>query len=539
MPLRLETLNSLKLLNIRLLALAAGLLSTVSAQAADPIGSAITISNIVTAEFENDKRRLGTGDDVHQNELIEVGVDSLGELKFRDETKLALGAGSRVVLDKYVYDPDKTSGSIIMNLVKGTFRFITGIAAKPTYLIKTPHASISVRGTIFDVYVEDSGASWLLLIEGAVRVCNDSGRCRTLDEPGKLIRIDEDGKVHKPAPWKELRQEMPRKQRIKFADVDTPFPFVRRAPSFAPAPDFTDEVVTGVVIPPVIRWPSHPRWTPPTRWPNGGDPPRGNGHGPGMPWPGQNPYPGNTDSGGKNPGMPWPGHNPYPGNTDSGGKNPGTPWPGRNPYPGKDPVGGKNPDSGSTTTGIPGKGGNGQPPDIKKQTNRDRVIEAYRRRWEQTKAKNGNVKNGNTRIGNSKNGDTKIGSTKPDELKSRFLKHRNEKLKSSSTLDKIKKQKAFSHRKIIKTREGKATTSKERLQKATKFRADKATRKHSAKSKVTRERIVKPRSVKPKSISSSRSKPRTFKSHTPKSFSSKQPAAKFSSPKSFGGFRRR
>ena len=405
-----------------------------------------------------------------------------------------------------------------------------------------------MRGTIFDVFVEETGASWLLLIEGAVRVCNDSGRCRTLDEPGKLIRIDEDGKVHKPAPWKELRQEMPRKQRIKFADVDKPFPFVRRAPSFAPAPDFTEEVVTGIVIPPVIRWPRHPRWTPPTRYPNGGDPPRGDGHGPGMPWPGQNPYPGNTDSGGKNPGTPWPGHNPYPGNTESGGKNPGTPWPGRNPYPGKDPIGGKNPESGSTTTGIPGKGGNGLPPDVKKPTNRDRVIEAYRRRWEQTKAKaearngnlkNGTLKNGNSKIGSNKIGDTRIGNNKTESVKNRFLKLRNEKHKSSSTLDKIKKHKAFSDRKNIRPRDGKAKASKNYLHKATKFKADKVTRKHSIKPRVVRERIVKPRSVKPKSFTASRSKPRTFKTQAPKSFSFKKPAAKFSAPKSFGGFRRR
>jgi hypothetical protein len=268
-----------------------------AAWAADPIGSAIAVTNVVTAEIAKDKRRLATGDDVHQNELIEVGEESLGELKFRDDTKLALGAGSRVVLDKYVYDPDKTSGSIIMNLVKGTFRFITGVAAKPTYLIKTPHASISVRGTMFDVYVREDGAAWLLLIEGSLKVCNDRGQCSVLDEPGKLVRIDDEGNIGKPTPWKSL----PGKRRIKFDDS---FPFVSRPPRIADVPDFTEEIVNVGVIPPIIFWPRHPRW--PHR------PPTDGGHG------GKNPSDGKNPTGGK-----YPPGGPMPGTKDPGPKGHG------------------------------------------------------------------------------------------------------------------------------------------------------------------------------------------------------------------------
>lgn len=274
-----------------------------SAMAADPIGSAIAVTNVVTAEIAKDKRRLTTGDDVHQNELIEVGEESLGELKFRDDTKLALGAGSRVVLDKYVYDPDKTSGSIIMNLVKGTFRFITGVAAKPTYLIKTPHASISVRGTMFDVYVREDGAAWLLLIEGSLKACNDRGQCSVLDEPGKLIRIDDEGNIGKPTPWKSL----PGKRHIKF---DNSFPFVARPPRVAEVPDFTEEIINVGVIPPITFWPRHPRW--PHR------PPGDGGHG------GKNPTDGKDPTGGKNPtDGKHPTGNPMPGTKDPGGKGAG------------------------------------------------------------------------------------------------------------------------------------------------------------------------------------------------------------------------
>jgi hypothetical protein len=61
-------------------ALVSALLPVCAAGAADDIGAAITVNNVVTAELDRDKRRLAEGDAVRQNELIEVGEDSLGEL---------------------------------------------------------------------------------------------------------------------------------------------------------------------------------------------------------------------------------------------------------------------------------------------------------------------------------------------------------------------------------------------------------------------------------------------------------------------------
>ncbi len=141
---------------------------------------------------------------MRQQELIETDADSRSEIELNDRTKLALGPGSRLLLDKFVYDPDISGGAIVMNLVKGTFRFITGIAVKPAYVIRTPAASITVRGTIFDVFVQNANETWLLLIEGGVEVCTQSGKCLVHDEPGKLIRITADD-VEKPAKWSQTQ----------------------------------------------------------------------------------------------------------------------------------------------------------------------------------------------------------------------------------------------------------------------------------------------------------------------------------------------
>lgn len=216
------------------------LLTSASSLAAAPqqsIGSAVVVVNLVTAAFNRDTRTLQQGDPVHQDEFIEVGNDASSEFKLDDDTKLALGPGSHLKLDKFVYDPAKSNGSIVLDLVKGTFRFMTGVAEKPTYVIKTPAAAITVRGTIFDVYVQDDGQSWLLLHEGAIQVCNVRGtRCRDLTEPGKLIRITSDGDVGSPVKWASLSG----KDNVPFDDA---FPFVGKTPSIDPTPILTRDII--------------------------------------------------------------------------------------------------------------------------------------------------------------------------------------------------------------------------------------------------------------------------------------------------------
>ncbi len=220
------------------------------AQTGQPIGSTVVVVKQVTAELAQEARTLQTGDDVRQDEMIEVSSDGRGELKLRDETKLALGPGSRLLLDKFVYDSQQTSGSIVMNMMKGTFRFITGIAAKPSYVVKVPNASITVRGTIFDLNVLANGDVWALLIDGAFQACVDGGPCRLVDQPGTLIRIS-GGTISQPSRWTQL----PGRRNASF---DQAFPFVVRAPQVDPVPIFTREAILRGRIP---HRPQRPRDT--------------------------------------------------------------------------------------------------------------------------------------------------------------------------------------------------------------------------------------------------------------------------------------
>lgn len=225
--------------------LTAGLpLATFSAHAAsgDSIGDARTIVSVVKADFEKQERDLSVGDNVRQNEVIEVSADGKGEFRLNDDTKLALGPGSRLVLDKFVYDGDKKAGSIVLDLTKGAFRFITGVASKPTYLIRTPNASITVRGTIFDLFILPDTTVWLLLHQGAIEVTSSKNVCHVLDQPGQLLRITSNGSVGVPVNWKGL----PGHEDVPF---DTAFPFVANAPQIDPVPTMERAVIVDGTFP--------------------------------------------------------------------------------------------------------------------------------------------------------------------------------------------------------------------------------------------------------------------------------------------------
>jgi len=201
---------------------------------AEPIGSAVRIVNKVTGSLDQQRNDLTVGDNLSQNEAIEVASDALGELKLRDDTKLALGPGSRLVLDKFVYNPAPSTGAVGVNLVKGAFRFITGLSSKGNYELRTPSAVISVRGTVFDVYVDQAGGTWLLLLEGSVRVCNTSNQCTDVVNPCGVVHVTSAGTLDGPLGWPA--QTRP----ISFT---TAFPFVVTPPSIDATPLFTRTAV--------------------------------------------------------------------------------------------------------------------------------------------------------------------------------------------------------------------------------------------------------------------------------------------------------
>ena len=87
--------------------------------------------------------------------------------EFLDSTVLKLTEHSRVVIDEYIFDPDPSKSKLALNMASGTARFITGKLGridKKNILIKTPSATIGIRGTDFTTTVDELGQSLIILL---------------------------------------------------------------------------------------------------------------------------------------------------------------------------------------------------------------------------------------------------------------------------------------------------------------------------------------------------------------------------------------
>ena len=81
-------------------------------------------------------------------ELVHTGDAGRADLRFHDNSNLSVGPKSSVRLDKFVYDPNKSAGSVAVEATRGSFRFVTGSQSKGSYQVKTPYGTLGVRGAL-------------------------------------------------------------------------------------------------------------------------------------------------------------------------------------------------------------------------------------------------------------------------------------------------------------------------------------------------------------------------------------------------------
>lgn len=160
---------------------------TVPATAATDIGAAAAIKN----DVKGSGTALAVGSRVYQNQVITTGAESLAQLMFLDETTLSVGPKSEVTLDKFLFNPSQGGGSAVFSATKGAFRFITGSQDPRNYTIKTPVATIGVRGTIVDCSLVPGGLV-CIVEEGSAIVAG-----RTV-QAGQAIFVSTDGDVTGP-----------------------------------------------------------------------------------------------------------------------------------------------------------------------------------------------------------------------------------------------------------------------------------------------------------------------------------------------------
>jgi hypothetical protein len=118
------------------------LLQSTTLRAQEAIGSATSVK----PQAEANARTLSGGSTVYSKELVRTGESGVADLRFHDNSNLSVGPKSSVRLDKFVYDPNKSSGGVAVEATRGSFRFVTGSQSKGSYQVKTPYGTLGIRG---------------------------------------------------------------------------------------------------------------------------------------------------------------------------------------------------------------------------------------------------------------------------------------------------------------------------------------------------------------------------------------------------------
>ncbi len=124
------------------------------------------------------------GTPVRMKDELRTGANARLQVTLRDDTVLTLGEHASVI-DRYVYDPDRSVGETVLQATKGAFRFATGRIKEMKdhkIAVSTPVAAIGVRGTEFWGGPLDKYG--VLVLEGEVTVSNQAGSV-VLAEPGQ------------------------------------------------------------------------------------------------------------------------------------------------------------------------------------------------------------------------------------------------------------------------------------------------------------------------------------------------------------------
>ena len=212
---------------------AAGAGSNVGGGSAQPkIGSTVTTVDQVEGETEKGLQTITAGSAVYAEELVRTGNSGKAQLLFADRTNLTVAPMTKIRLDKFVYDPaGGAQGNVVVVATEGSFRFITGILPHEDYSIKTPYATMGIRGTEFIVVI--GNGLKIQVISGVVVVTTISGKVVTL-AAGDVLSVSTTGDTQGPT-----QDSQPI---VNFADLGPPITNI----SYADALDAFTAVTGGI-----------------------------------------------------------------------------------------------------------------------------------------------------------------------------------------------------------------------------------------------------------------------------------------------------
>lgn len=137
------------------------------------------------------------GDNVIYNERIETSGSGLVQILLVDGSTFTVGANSDLVIDEFVYDPEKQTGKLVATLGKGVARFVGGKLSKKRggVTVRTPVGTIGVRGGIANLNLGTDPWVFSLLFGKDLTVTGPDGNKYRIHKAGYSLTIGNEGQI--------------------------------------------------------------------------------------------------------------------------------------------------------------------------------------------------------------------------------------------------------------------------------------------------------------------------------------------------------
>jgi hypothetical protein len=103
---------------------------------------------------EQTRARLAPGARLESGDRIVTGADGAATVTLKDGTVLTVGPNSVVALSRFAFEPTTQRGELLVDLLEGSIRVVTGLLARISpdlFKVSTPTSLVGVRGTDFIV----------------------------------------------------------------------------------------------------------------------------------------------------------------------------------------------------------------------------------------------------------------------------------------------------------------------------------------------------------------------------------------------------
>jgi hypothetical protein len=154
-------------------------------------------------------RTLGRGLQLQEGDRLTTADGATAVVKLQDGTRMTVRPGSEMVLSQFKYRQDATDNGMVISMLRGGLRAITGLISKSSpnaARIQTNTATIGIRGTDFDARIcsRDCGTEAARIaqaakpnaVQASAKVVSARGDVSAVDGSGQRRRLVDGGGVY-------------------------------------------------------------------------------------------------------------------------------------------------------------------------------------------------------------------------------------------------------------------------------------------------------------------------------------------------------